>query len=78
MVDDGVHEPLSGFDLLLLIATEPTLTNSQYVSAREVEYAWRADPNGHVSYFYNNRQNGITTFEDDAIQKMLRGEPPNA
>ena len=71
-------EALGGFDLLLLTATEPTLTKStDYPSAQEVAEAWRADPNGHVSYFYNNRQNGITTFEDDEIQRVLRGEPPN-
>lgn len=34
--DDETHESLSGFDLLLLTATEPTLTNSQYSTAREV------------------------------------------
>lgn len=62
---------------LLLTATEPTLTNSRYASAREVADAWRADATGHVSYFYNNRQHGISTFEDDEIERLLKGEPPN-
>jgi len=70
-------EALRGFDLLLLTATEPTPTKStDYPSAQEVADAWRADPNGHVSYFYNNRQNGITTFQDNEIQRILRGELP--
>ena len=75
--DAETDEPLSDFDVLLLTATEPTLTNSEYASAREVADAWRADATGHVSYFYNNRQHGIRTFEDDEIERRLKGEPPN-
>jgi len=70
--DAESHESLSGFDVLLLTATEPTLTNSQYSSAEEVAGAWRTDRNGHVSYFYNNRQCGIKTFEDDESRRRRR------
>ena len=35
------------------------------------------DTGNNVMYFYNNRHCGITTFEDDAILGILRGNPPN-
>ena len=65
---------LSGFDALLLTATEATFTSeSSYASPRTVAEAWRNDPHGNAAYFYNNRLSGITTFEDEQIQLALKG-----
>jgi len=69
------HGP-SDFDLLLMTATEPTLIDGRFASVNDVAQAWRNDTESHVSYFYNNRKHGITTFEDALILAVLRGEPP--
>lgn len=70
-------QDLQGFDLLLMTANEPTLnTNRQYATAEQVASAWRADLINDGRYFYNNRHEVITTFEDDAILEILRGDLP--
>lgn len=75
-IDAESQQPLIGFDLLLMTATEPTLTESRYPSAKEIAEAWRADANGNASYFYSNLKHGITTFEDEEILRVLNGETP--
>jgi hypothetical protein len=70
-------QPLSGFDLLLMTVTKPTLQGRQYPTAKEIADAWRADKHENVLYFYNNRHFGITTFEDEQIRALLQGRPPN-
>lgn len=75
--DVATKEDLAGFDLLLMTANEPTLNAGQYPTADQIAAAWRDDGGNNVMYFYNNRHHGITTFEDDAIQAVLRGDPPN-
>lgn len=71
--DAVTNEPLLGFDLLLMTATEPTLSSGQYATAQEIADAWKSDPEGHVQYFYNNRHYGITTFQDEEILAALEG-----
>jgi hypothetical protein len=68
---------LVGFDLLLMTATKPTLNEGRYPTAPQIAEAWRADLEGNVVYFHNNRHHGITTFEDAQIQALLANEPPN-
>jgi hypothetical protein len=63
---------LQDFDVLLMTATEPTLTDGNYASSEEIARAWMLDSKGNDSYFYNNRQAGITTFEDDPILTLLK------
>ena len=75
--DVEINEDLSGFDLLLMTANSPTLTGGQYDSVQQIAAAWRKDTADNVVYFYNNRNVGITTFEDDDIQQFLRSEQPN-
>ena len=76
--DVATNQGLLGFDLLLMTANEPTVNETgQYATAEQIASAWRADAVNDGGYFYNNRQYGITTFEDDAIQAALRGDPPN-
>ena len=76
--DDKTNQPLSGFDLLLMTATKPTLKGRQYETAKEIANAWRADKRDHVLYFHNNRHYRITTFEDEQILSVLRNTPPKA
>jgi hypothetical protein len=74
----ATNQGLLGFDLLLMTANEPTLNKTgQYAAAEQIASAWRADAVNNGRYFYNNRQYGITTFEDAAIEAALRGDPPN-
>lgn len=70
-------QPLSGFDLLLMTATAPTLQGLRYPTAKEIADAWRGDKQENVRYFYNNRHFGITTFEDEQIRAVLLGRRPN-
>lgn len=75
--DVGTNQDLLDFDILLMTATSPTLNTGKYATAHEIADAWKADGANNVLYFYNNRHYGITTFEDDRIQALLRGEQPN-
>jgi hypothetical protein len=71
--DAATKVDLPGFDLLLMTANEPTLIAGRYPTPKEIASAWRDDSVNNGRYFYNNRHHGITTFEDDAIQAVLRG-----
>jgi hypothetical protein len=59
------------YDVLLMTATAPTLIAGLYPTPDEIAGAWRHDPGGHVAYFHNNRNNGITTFQDGEISRLL-------
>jgi hypothetical protein len=62
------------FDLLLATATNPESGPGQkrpkYPSVEEIADAW--NNKGHVYYFRCNRLTGIHTFDDEAIEKLLR------
>ena len=60
-------------DLLLATATHPKFVGDppQYPDPGTIAEAWRDDTGGHVSYFRNNRRDGIHTFQDDAISGLL-------
>ena len=66
-----VGEATADFDLLLATAIKPTLDPlSGYPSTSLIAEAWnKAGPN--VEYFLNNRANGIRTFQDEQIGKLL-------
>jgi hypothetical protein len=70
-MDNATKQPLLGFDLLLMTATEPTLIGRQYPTPTEISNGWRADDRDNVLYFHNNRHYGITTFEDKQIRAAL-------
>lgn len=76
-IDADTGAILMGFDLLLMTATKPTLVGGRYPSPAQIAEAWRADSEGHVVYFHNNRYYGITTFEDTLIQDLLNNGPPD-
>ena len=59
-------------DLLLATATDPTIEDGRYASARHIAGGWTT-PEGkkHVNYFWKNRAHGITTFEDAEIKQVL-------
>ena len=57
------------WDALLAAATCPTLDDGEYPSSRNIADAWNTPKgNNYVKYFWNNRENGITTFQDTEIQ----------
>ena len=59
-------------DALLATATNPTIVDSCYPSARDIAEAWNT-PKGkdHVDYFCKNRAHGIKTFQDSKIEGCL-------
>ncbi|MDD9999372.1 MAG: hypothetical protein OXQ89_16665 [Rhodospirillaceae bacterium] len=60
------------FDALLATATDPCIEDGQYATVRQIANAWMKPPGkDHVSYFVNNRANGITTAQDDEIADLL-------
>jgi hypothetical protein len=58
-------------DLLLATSNEPEAT---YPTVQEIADAWNREPANERrgEYFRRNRDNGIYTFEDQAIEKLLR------
>jgi hypothetical protein len=74
---DG-DEPLDGFDLLLATATTPTCTRctGAYPGVGAVANAWKVNKK-ELPYFTCNRRHGITTYQDEQIEKLLR-EPNSA
>ena len=64
-------------DLLLATATHPNLGGEpkSYPHPAQIAAAWRSGEavrNNRVAYFLNNVANGITTFEDYEISRLLR------
>ena len=59
-------------DALLATATNPTIIEGRYRSAKDIATAWKT-PRGEkeLRYFRNNQEFGIQTFEDDEIHKFL-------
>ena len=70
LVDGGTAVDM---DLLLATANDPTLTGdpSSYPSAAAIGNAWNAAGQEYANYFWNNIDNGITTFQDDQIREYL-------
>lgn len=58
-------------DLLLATATAPRIVDGRYPTAQEIADEWKKT-DGSVDYFYNNREHGIRTFEDAAIEARLK------
>jgi hypothetical protein len=71
MVNSDEALPL---DLLLTTANRPSFVGDppQYPDPRRIADAWRQDKVGNVSYFRNNQRDGICTFQDDAISRLLQ------
>lgn len=69
-LSDGSAVPL---DFLLATATRPTLTGTPmaYSTVEAISEAWNADSQNHVEYFWSNYENGIRTFQDEAIVGLL-------
>lgn len=60
-------------DLLLVTANDPEITAASpwYPTAEAIAEAWNG-AGDYVEYFWKNRDNGIQTFQDDAIRALLR------
>lgn len=67
----GEKNSVSSLDLLLATATNPTIEQGCYPSAQVVAEAWNRAAPKWCAYFWQNRKNGILTFEDEAIQQLL-------
>ena len=65
------HEPVQ-FDLLLVTANDPRISvaNPDYPDVARIANAWNSAPE-YAEYFWNNADNGITTFEDGEIRTVL-------
>lgn len=61
-------------DLLLVTANSPTLRGDPpiYPRMRKIARAWQRDNGGHERYFWLNRENGIQTYQDDTLLRLLR------
>ncbi len=60
-------------DALLATATKPTLCNQKYPSPEQIADAWNTTRGReYICYFLNNKRVGITTFQDEKIEKYLR------
>jgi hypothetical protein len=65
-------EPVQ-LDLLLATANDPTLeTPTSYPTVETITKAWNMAAGKHVKYFWTNLDNGIRTFQDNEIQRLLR------
>ena len=67
------NKPLS-LDIILATATDPTLNTETgaYPKARDIAEAWQNDTEGNDKYFRQNRENGISTFQDSLILNILK------
>ena len=69
MLDAGPPLP---FDAVLATATKPTIHGSNCPSTRDIASAWKtAKGKTELQYFKNNRERGITTFQDGEIDNHL-------
>ena len=59
------------FDVLLATATNPTIVEGHYPTVEEIADAWNNSA-GSVDYFYENRNHGIRTSQDVAIEARLK------
>ena len=61
------------FDALLAAATNPCIDEEgRYPTVQQIADAWMKPPgNEQISYFVNNRANGITTAQDEEIADLL-------
>jgi len=68
----GGGEPVQ-LDLLLATANNPTFAGAShaYPSVETIANAWNAAGSKHAEYFWRNTENGIRTFQDDAIRALL-------
>ena len=61
------------FNALLATANSPLGSSRGYPSPRQIADAWNTrDGRAAVGYFWNNRDNGITTHHDRDIKARLR------
>lgn len=56
-------------DFILATAIEPNPNDGEYPSAQKIAEIYKE--NKYTEYFDNNRANGITTFQDEEIEKYL-------
>jgi len=62
------------FDIILATATNPTIENGRYPTAKAIAEAWKKDKKGNDKYFWENRKRGIHTFQDEYIANLLKNK----
>jgi hypothetical protein len=67
---DGV-DLLGWVDALLATATNPTIDHGEYADAKAIARAWNSVDPKWCEYFWQNRKNGIHTFQDSEIEQLL-------
>jgi hypothetical protein len=67
---DGV-DLLGWVDALLATATNPTIDHGKYADAKAIARAWNSVDPKWCEYFWQNRKNGIHTFQDSEIEQLL-------
>ncbi len=61
------------FDALLATATDPHIDKGRYATVQEIADAWTIGLGKEfVSYFENNRSNGIRTAQDQEIKDLMK------
>jgi len=71
---ESAEGQLTDFDLLLATATNPTIEIEDYPSVANISNAWKAESGMQFAdYFWNNRKHGITTFQDEEIERLMKG-----
>jgi len=68
------EDTLLPMDMLLATATSPTFTSDAtcYPRIRDIVRAWRKSTQINEDYFWNNYENGIHTYQDEAIKRVLK------
>lgn len=61
----------SALDALLATTTNPTIDRGRYPTAKVVATAWNHAQPKWCEYFWQNRKNGIFTFQDESIERLL-------
>lgn len=67
--EEGPGGNLDDIDFLIATVTKPTIIDGQY--PKPLEIATSMNNAKYYTYFENNRKNGIITFQDEEIEKML-------
>lgn len=70
LLEDGTLLPM---DILLVTATSPTFTDGSmsYPRIRDIARAWKKSTRINEDYFWHNYENGIHTYQDEAIKRIL-------
>ena len=64
------NNDIDKYDLLIATVTKPTLDKGKYATPKQITD--EMNNTGYYKYFYKNRENGITTFQDSDILQNIK------